>query len=232
MVDRTSTQYILVKGQPGLKETRFALGPSSVNFKAEPLFRSIGQEGALGAAAADKTWYAFEPSVPVDQPNLWNLCHSRVQNGLGVADGAIEFAEPDLQQQWIVGEEAGLGIAMARTCAVAQDQNQHYPTAPDPFGVRDADHSQFDAALAARTGASGVARVRVAHLDTGYDAEHRALPGRLNKVLQPNLVDAGRPDDASDDTTGTLGILQRSSALLAARPPKMPMSGSRPPSFR
>jgi len=214
MADRTSTQYILVKARPGLKETKLALGRSSVNVRVEPLFRSIGQDGALGAAAGDTTWYAFEPSVPVDQPNLWDLCHSLVQNGLGVADGAIEFAEPDLQQQWIVGEEAGLGIATARTCAVAQDQDQHYPTAPDPLWFRDADHSQFDAALAARTNATGAAGVRVAHLDTGYDAEHRTLPRRLNKVLQRNFVDAGRPDDASDDTTGPFNNLGHGTGTL------------------
>lgn len=60
-------------------------------------------------------------------------------------------------------------------------------------------------------------RVRVAHLDTGYDPGHESVPTGLNRALQKNFVDADRPDDATDDSggllnnlghgTGTLGIL-------------------------
>src|SRR5271166_2753928 len=209
MPEKTSVQRILVKAQPGLDGANFALGGSSITFEAEPLFQSIGQSGALGAAPS-RTWYVLKPSIALDQPNIWDLCHSLVQNGFGVAVGTPEFAEPDLQQRWIVGDDAGLSMAVARMCEEANKPNPLYPTEPDPLWFRDADHSRFDAA----GNLAGVTRVRVAHFDTDYDPAHHALPRYLNKALGHNFVDDDRPNDASDDTTGPFNNLGHGTGTL------------------
>jgi hypothetical protein len=71
--------------------------------------------------------------------------------------------------------------------------------------------------LAAAAGGAGT--IRIAHLDTGYDAGHRALAGTsIDGDLQRNFVDSDRPRDARDlgvdgllkspgHGTGTLSIL-------------------------
>jgi subtilisin family serine protease len=80
-------------------------------------------------------------------------------------------------------------------------------------------HSQLEAARSAV--GEPADRVRIAHLDTGYDPNHESKPlfvlTKTPKNLQKNFVDANRPDDATDHTsgvftnlghgTGTLGIL-------------------------
>ena len=51
---------------------------------------------------------------------------------------------------------------------------------------------------------SGGARVRIAHLDTGYDPDHKSLPKNFRKDLARNFVDADKPKDATDRSEGTL----------------------------
>ena len=43
--------------------------------------------------------------------------------------------------------------------------------------------------------------VRIAHLDTGYDANHATKPRFLNTALARNFVDDDRPQDATDKPT-------------------------------
>jgi hypothetical protein len=42
-------------------------------------------------------------------------------------------------------------------------------------------------------GADAKPRVRIAHLDTGYDPDHASLPLRLRKDLARNFVDEDKP---------------------------------------
>ena len=63
------------------------------------------------------------------------------------------------------------------------------------YWFRNAGHGQFDAALTASSGGAGV---RIAHLDTGYDPDHKSVPKNLRRDLARNFVDADRPNDATD----------------------------------
>jgi hypothetical protein len=82
---------------------------------------------------------------------------------------------------------------------------------------REDGHSQFAVALSKLGSVAPAQRVRIAHLDTGFDPSHESVPEGLNRELQKNFVDADRPNDATDDSsgffnnlghgTGTLGIL-------------------------
>jgi len=208
MVTAASTQRILVKARSGLVRAAFSLGGSSVDFEAEPLFESIGSGDAFGADLG-KRWYVLTPPIALDEPNVWDLCHSLMRDGFGVSDAAPEFAEPDIQQPWIVGEPVNLGLSAARTCTAQNGQNRSYPTEQDSLWFQDIDHSRFEG-----TTISGATRVRVAHLDTGYDPTHQALPRHLNKTLQRNFVDNDRPNDASDDTTGPFNNLGHGTGTL------------------
>ena len=73
--------------------------------------------------------------------------------------------------------------------------------ADDNYWFRNNSHNQIDTALAET---SGGARVRIAHLDTGYDPNHKSLPKNFRKDLARNFVDADKPKDATDRSEGTL----------------------------
>ncbi|MCA1647522.1 MAG: S8 family serine peptidase [Chloroflexi bacterium] len=106
---------------------------------------------------------------------------------------------------------------LATTCSSVNPQDAHFPRQSDDLWFHDGDHGQFADALAAIGQPAPGNIVRVAHCDTGYFAEHHALPANLNTALQHNFVDADRPNDARDDSsgplnnfghgTGTLGVL-------------------------
>jgi subtilisin family serine protease len=216
MAEAGNARRVLIKTTAVIAGQRLAIGPAKTGFTVEPLFQSIGHDAALGVAGAP-VWHVLSAQEN-DGSHPWDLCHSMLSDGLGAAGGAVEFAEPDLQQRWLFGDEKALGIGLTASCDHASLQSASYPRDPDNFWLRKRGHSQFDDALA-KVGAPGNAnRVRVAHLDTGYDPRHHSLPARMNCGLQRNFVDADRPNDATDTTseaaltnpghgTGTLGIL-------------------------
>jgi hypothetical protein len=174
-----TTQRILVKAAPGLSSARLSFGATPVTFTVTPLFKSIAPPKALGATAA-ATWHILTPPPGFAEANAWDVCHALLQQGFGVAGiPAPEFAEPDLEQQWITGDEAELGVALSRSCD-SSPQREEFPLVPDnPYWFRDSNHSQFDDAIAAIGGPQVASKVRIAHFDTGYDPDHHALPKRL-----------------------------------------------------
>src|SRR5262249_45048107 len=58
-------------------------------------------------------------------------------------------------------------------------------------------------------------RVRIAHLDTGYDPDHSSLPLRLRKDLARNFVDEDKPNDASDTSSGLANNLGHGTGTLS-----------------
>jgi subtilase family protein len=197
----TATSRLLVKTGAALPDT-LALGAAGTPFTATPLFTSIGTPAGLGVAAGS-TWHVLSPPSGFAGQNPWDLCHQLLQGGLGFAGApAVSFAEPDLQQQWIVGDETEVGLAL-ESCAADPQDGKSFPAVPgNDFWFRDPDYGQFDAALALAGGPDVNALVRIAHFDTGYDPGHALLPPRLRKDLARNFVDDGLPNDASDTSSG------------------------------
>jgi len=226
-------QRILVKAAPGLAATQLTFGAAAVPFKATPLFSSIGAQPALGAAAGE-VWYVLAPPQGFAEENAWDLCHFVVQEGFGVAGAPMPlFAEPDIEQKWLTGTSAEAGQSLVQSCEAADKPNPAFPRDEgNPYWFRDSSHSQFDDAIAAIGGPEVASQVRIAHLDTGYDPDHRTLPKHLRRDLARNFVDDGHPNDASDETsglftnlghgTGTLSILagtaQPGQSLLGGAP--------------
>lgn len=226
------TQRLLVKAAPGLPSAQLTFGAAAVNFTFSPLFKSIGHQPALGAAAAD-VWQILTPPPGFVEENVWDVCHSLLEQGFGVAGApAPKFAEPDLQQQWITGRDADLGMTLAQSCDNADAQSADFPRIVDnPFWFRDSKHSQFDAAIAAIGGPNVASKIRIAHFDTGYDPEHHTLPTRLRKDIARNFVDDGSPYDAVDQTSGPLNNLGQGTGSLsilagAGKPGQPPLGGA------
>ncbi len=210
-----AAQRILVKAAPGLPAAQLTFGAAAVNFTATPLFKSIGTQPGLGAAAGD-VWHILTPPPGFAEANAWDICHALMQQGFGIAGArAPQFAEPDLEQQWITGPDTELGLTLTQSCDHADPQRDDYPSIPGaPYWFRNAQHSQFDAATAAIGGPNVASKVRIAHFDTGYDPNHHTRPKRLRADLARNFVDDDRPNDATDVTSGPLTNLGHGTGTL------------------
>ncbi|MBI1682299.1 S8 family serine peptidase [Caulobacter hibisci] len=215
---------VLIKAQPlKAQSLRLAggLGAAPVRLKAEPLFENIepqssGDLGVTGEAGAGAEWQKLTLEQGDDR-SLWDLCHalaSQGGTGLGAAgDAGVAFAEPDLEQQWTYPAPPPQFGAAAPACRPQPTpQRRNFPHIDgDNLWFRNGAHSGFGETH--QTGAGA----RIAHIDTGYDPTHQALPKHLRLDLQRNFVDRGHPGDASDRSEGlfvqdghgmgTIGIL-------------------------
>jgi hypothetical protein len=210
-------QRYLVKMRGPSGAASFAVSGAPVAFTATPLFTSIPPAQPMGVAAP-ATWHILEPAIALDAANPWDVCHSLVTQQFGIGgDQAIEFAEPDLQQEsWYPGSVAEQALAMTSACAAAPQNIRGFPGDPaDPWWYQDDTHGQFARALAALGDLDGQWRVRVAHLDTGYGPEHHSLPRGLEPGLQRNFVDPSRPNDASDRSSGPFNNLGHGTGTLS-----------------
>jgi hypothetical protein len=221
-ITRQPNLLIKIAGNPG--KAMLAMGDRRpINATFVPLFTSIRPKAVQGMAEA-ASWFQVSAGAQGDEVNAWDLCHHIATQGLGIAGlNTPEFAEPDLEQQWRFGAEAQQALALGATCDQPAPPNPKLPFDPnDFFWFRDANHSQLGAARD-QAGDPGVGkRVRIAHLDTGYDPLHLSLPKFLRRDLQKNFVDANFPNDATDRTsgvftnlghgTGTIGLLAGATA--------------------
>lgn len=219
----TQRPRLLVKLQnrPDTQPKNLQLDGASVGFTFEPLFDPEARPARLGAAAQPE-WYAMTATDRGDEVNAWDLCHRLVRGDVafGAAPAPL-FAEPDLQQRWMTASDPEVAFAAATICPDNPDQsNEKLPphSNADHFWFLDNDHSQLDAARSSVGDPGKGQRVRIAHLDTGYDPNHSTLPRYLRSDLARNYVDADRPNDATDGNesglltnlghgTGTIGIL-------------------------
>src|ERR1700730_4708980 len=110
MVTASPTQSLLVKTKNGALPAELSLGAEGIPFATEPLFTSIGASSGFGVAAS-ATWHILNAPLGLDGQNPWDLCHAMMQGGPAFAALAgIEFAEPDLEQQWPTGNNVQLGF--------------------------------------------------------------------------------------------------------------------------
>src|SRR6478672_9029348 len=106
MVDGTKLR-ILAKIKPGTATVKLALDGASFRFTAEPLFKSIGTGQRRRGAAPTASWHLLTPAAEpgtagAEIANPWDICHQLLDDSTA-GRGRIEFAEPDLQQQWLIG---------------------------------------------------------------------------------------------------------------------------------
>ena len=172
-MDATGSVSLLVKSAGPPSALSLGLGAAAISFK--PLMPSIDASLAakgrgLGAAPGGTAqWY--QVNVGNWQGSVWDACHEvAMRSGLGAAGSNVHFVEPDLHQQWPYASPRERDPALAADSSKPAEQNKDYPRIPgDNDWYRDDAHGQFRAALAALGANPPV--VRVAHLDTGYDAK-------------------------------------------------------------
>jgi hypothetical protein len=219
MASTEDRMAFLVKGKGPAAGRPFALGlnETSIRFTAEPLFRSIGAANGQGVAPIAPQWFRVTADASVDSVNPWDACHALMASGQGIAAGGVEFAEPDLLQRWGVVPRPPSAAALAMRDGRPHEQNKDdFPAIPaDNLWFRDAKHGQFDAALADLADPGPGKRTRIAHLDTGFDPDHRTRPIHLSQAEQRNLVDADAPNDARDRSAGPFNNFSHGTGTLS-----------------
>jgi subtilisin family serine protease len=189
---------------------RFGMAGTTVAFASEPLFQSVGVTRGRGVAAGSGVWRLATASAKLDG-DAWDHCHAILAQ-----NDRVMLAEPDLEQQWTtdVRAAANRNLGMRSGGPQPQDIGDGYAgDKNDNYWFRNSKHGQFDAALTA-SGGSGQG-VRIAHLDTGYDPNHKSIPKHLRADLARNFVDADRPTDATDRSTGVLNNFSHGCGTLS-----------------
>ena len=189
---------------------RLGMAGTPVAFASEPLFQSVGVSRGRGVAAGG-VWRLATASMKLDDGDAWDHCHAILAQNDGVM-----LVEPDLEQQWTYGERAGANRSLGMRSGGPQPQDigdGYAGDKNDNYWFRNSKHGQFDAALTA-IGGSGLG-VRIAHLDTGYDPDHKSVPRYLRADLARNFVDVDRPKDAADRSEGVLNNFSHGCGTLS-----------------
>jgi subtilisin family serine protease len=195
----------------------FALGLTGTDFKfsSEPLFKSVGSVPGLGIGAG-AAWHLVTTDLPATTTNQWDVCHQLISGSSSFAAAGVEFAEPDLEQKWPISRSGGSLASFSMREGDPEPQNgRDFPSLPDNLWFRDANHGQFDAALSLLGDPGQGKRVRIAHLDTGFDPSHKTRPAFISAAEQRNFVDAGFPNDATDRSSGILNNFSHGTGTLS-----------------
>ena len=202
----TRRPRLLVKSKPVPKGAGFRIG--KIPFQMQPLAAAPAKGVEPGSE-----WHLTDVPADVDETNAWDLCHQLQSKGFGIAGGPdVEFAEPDLEQQWVfdtperLAEKTFRATAAKDACARPDAADRRFPF-PTPFDWRwyqDTGHSGLDAARSEIKDPGD--RVTIAHLDTGYRKGHSVLPKFLDFERQRSFVESDPdPNDASDPDIGGFG---------------------------
>lgn len=209
---------LLLQTRPGAERLRLqGFGARAVEVALRPLMpatAAVGGEAMGFAAGAAPAWH-----VTGDLPegtNPWDACHALLREGLGFGAGtAVAFAEPDIE--WSMPDHDD----PPHTSPGGNPQRADHPLGPGDNWFLHREFSGLAAAreeLARHLGARPPA-TRLAHFDTGFDANHATCPERLRRDLARNFVERdaeGRPArEAADRAEGTLANPGHGTATLA-----------------
>lgn len=215
MTSNPSRLSLLVRMPPLPVAAGFSARASGIDLNIEPLFRSIDRATGRGFAAPT-AWHVLHAARADVDTNAWDLCHTLLRDGLGILGaGGVAFAEPDVEQQWLTEERPRQEFGLVDSCTAPEPQNPNYPVYAGGGSFDDDQHAQLRAAVDAAQTAGITPRVRIAHLDTGYDPRHKTVPPTLRHDLERNFVDPDFPADATDRTDGLLTNLGHGTGTLS-----------------
>lgn len=173
----------------------------------EVLLEVAAGDGLMGLAEAPPAqWVRFSAA---DDP--WEQAHAMMRSGFAAGGGDIVAAEPDFEQQWP-------SVSRNAQCvAEPQDGSGGKKVGPHDRWHLDARFSGLGVARD-KVNAAALRQVLIAHVDTGYDPNHRFKPKYLDPAEHSFVAGDADPASATDlaqsgpltnygHGTGTIGIL-------------------------
>lgn len=207
---------LLVRTSASSGAAALSLDGETAPVQLSPLFESIQPRSEL-TLASTATWQLAVADLEGRSP--WDACHRAVRDGFGL-DAGIEFAEPDLEQRWLWTDQQRQAFGITGECGTEGEpqDGDTYALGPYDTWFTGKLYSQLGDATHTVGPVPASERVRIAHLDTGFDPRHDTRPLHINEALQRNFADDGAPHDATDRPTalinpmfghgaGTIGIL-------------------------
>lgn len=209
---------LLIQTRTGSQRLRLqGLAARPVEITLRPLMPATAGMAAKAmgfAAGAAPTWHVTG-ELPLEA-NGWDICHSLLREGLGFGDGSdIASAEPDIE--WSSREHDD----PPRNAANANPQRRDHPKGPADNWFLRREFSGLGAAQEemVRFLKGRMAGTRLAHFDTGFDANHATCPKRLRPDLARNFAERtadGSPGlEAVDRADGILANTGHGTATLA-----------------
>ncbi|MER9191210.1 S8 family serine peptidase [Mesorhizobium australicum] len=155
-----------------------------------------GSTGGMGLAADEHTQW-----VMVDAGDQsWDRAHMLMAQGFSANANNVVAAEPDVVQQFPTDRAA-------KTAKCQNDPPKS--TGGLMAGPHFAWHldDNFSGLRSARASVADIdqQKVLIAHLDTGYDPNHKARPANILTALERNFTGEGQPNSAQDVTPGGIG---------------------------
>jgi hypothetical protein len=173
----------------------------------EVLLEIPAGDGLVGLAEAPPAQWVRVSAA--DEP--WEQAHAMMRSGFAADGGDVIAAEPDFEQQWPSASRTGQGVAEPQDGsggkAVGPHDRWHLDAAFSGLGVA---RDKVDAAA--------LRKVLIAHVDTGYDPDHRFKPKHLDPAERSFVDGDPDPNSAKDlaepgpltnygHGAGTIGIL-------------------------
>ena len=191
-------------GAPAAMTGPAMTGLAPPGHEIKPLFtisadRSAPGQGVSATGRGEDMWVLVQPNTEAmaaqaASQHPWDRVHD-VRRRFAVSGHQVLAAEPDLEQVWMPDPTDGNRPAMAvREAERTKPDDQlgaPYAPGPRPNWHVDDDFSQL--AAARRSVGDGPSQIKIVHLDTGYDPNHKACPTYIVREEQRNFVDAARP---------------------------------------
>lgn len=219
---KASRLSLIVKAHPAAIRGSLQIDGRDTALKLERLLPDIQPSGRQRlSAAADPVWHLA--SLDREAASPWDACHALLEQGLGVSGrSGVTFAEPDLEQQWLWAPESRQAFGMVPECGNPEAQDSDvYAVGPEDGWFSGSRFSQLDDARSMVKVPNDGARIRIAHLDTGYDPTHCSTPEHVNNALERDFLSIPPGNRACD--LNKSGILKNPGhgvatlALLAGR---------------
>jgi hypothetical protein len=157
---------------------------------------------AAGGSPAAVSWLTATPTSTLRSLHPWDEAHRALSDPAAAGlerTPAPRYVEPDFVQRFpyeMPGETPESLESRRRPCQF-RGLDTHWPPSALQFAWHLADACSGLRAARDRVGDPTGRRVRIAHLDTGYDPEHATLPLHLLIDLQRNFT-GGDSGDATD----------------------------------
>lgn len=207
MTSRPTCRGTLIRTTSEVAPKFSEIKAEDVTFELEPLFRTQELVSAGLVQSNDApNWYVATTSQNISELHPWDVAHRLFARQATLGQAVfIDYAEPDLEHEWAYANADFSHPSMAAFAEVCEQNSPdgNYPPGPEFAWHLGDKYTQLESARQ-QVGDTTGERVRIAHLDTGFDPTHQTRPMYLNLQFQRDILD----DDWDARDPGVRGLLR------------------------